>query len=230
MPMPTAADKKPMLDHRGAVILCDYIDRMQNGKYLLVGTHTHLICFDEQLIHPGLLCYVRAQVERQPPSGEQHRLVVQLISRDAAPNQEPIQRVEVHLRPPATPNEPLELPIRLPPMRVACPVPVVQLGDDEAIGLSYTVWAEMDGTTLASCPLNIIFRRPPPQEAAMNILTQDHPTGLEGLHIRQATPEQATAAMTVLPIAHDPDGTIALYRWLDQHGAQRGSQADMLGI
>ena len=133
-----------MFPARGAVILCDYLARMEKGKWLIVGTYTHWQT-TESVLHMGLIAYLRFQVEESRP----YTVRTLLIDRIRPSTEEPLIDISANVTT-TDPAMPIEACLRLPPFVITRPRP-------GAVRLHYTLWVEVDRSPLATCPLIIDF-------------------------------------------------------------------------
>lgn len=155
---------QPMQQYRGAVILCDHLDQMLNGKWAIIGTYTNLLV--RTPVHrfsQGLALYLRFQVERTG----RHPVSIRLLSRDGAPTAAPILQTrfdadvsDVH--------SPAEIGARLPPFSLRCPVDPASVQPGQQVPARFTIWVEVGGCLLATTPLTVIFAGPlePPRNEA----------------------------------------------------------------
>ncbi len=139
-----------MNEVRGAVILCDHLDQMQNGKWLIVGTYTRRIANGDTVDFPtGAKLYIRFQVERTGT----HAVELLFIDREKPSNAEPILRIAVNVEVHSI-DTPAEFSIVTQPFTIARPadrphgIPVVS---------TFTWLAKVGEHELASCPLIIQF-------------------------------------------------------------------------
>lgn len=141
---------------RGAVILAEYVQPMLNGRWLIGGTLTGVVCQRQVCEFPaGLSAYVRFQVER----AGSYPVSTVLVVRNASPTAPPLVdvRAEVQVR---DPNEPVQMAVPLPPFRVECPLalPAIPPGQESVVHLS--VLTLVGDQALAGSPLRISFRPP----------------------------------------------------------------------
>ena len=139
-----------MNEVRGAVILCDHLDQMQNGKWLIVGTYTRLMTKAE-VVHfsTGAKLYVRFQVEHTGA----HALELLFIDRDQPSNSEPIMRIGVNVEVHAI-DSPTEFSIVTQPFTISRPA---GRSRDATVVSTFTWLAKVGDHELASCPLIIQF-------------------------------------------------------------------------
>ncbi len=149
-------DISPMQINRGAVILCDHLDQMANGKWLIVGTYTRLMASQPTWTFPsGLAIYLRFQVEQ---TGS-YDVTIRLILLDRPPTSPPVIRndfkaqvLDVH--------HPVEMGIRTPPFTVHFPGDFNALQPGQAVPVRFAIWAEVGGCELSSTPLTVVFSKP----------------------------------------------------------------------
>lgn len=143
-------DAPPMLPARGAVILCDHLDRMAGGKWLIVGTYTRWQTAADHL--PMVLtAYLRIQVESDRPC----TVRTMLFDRGKPSTEDPLLDFST-IMVPNDPAMPIEAGLRLPPFLITRPRPA-------PVRLHYTLWVEVDRSPLATCPLIIDFLPESPQ-------------------------------------------------------------------
>lgn len=155
---PTLADMSdPMHAARGAVILAEYVQPMQSGRWLIGGTLTGVICTRQVCDFPaGLSAYLRFQVER----AGSYAVSTVLVVRNAPPNAPPLVdvRAEVQVR---DPNEPVQMAVPLPPFRVECPCSQAGIAPGQEAVVHLSVLTLVADQALAGSPLRISFRAAP---------------------------------------------------------------------
>jgi hypothetical protein len=142
--------------NRGAVILCDHLDQMANGKWLIAGTYTRLLA-NQPNCHfaTGLAIYLRFQVEQIGT----YDVTVKLILLDKSPTSPPVIRNDFK----ATVSDvhhPVELGIRTPAFTVHYPGDFAALQPGQSVPVRFAIWAEVGGCELASTPLTVVFSKP----------------------------------------------------------------------
>ena len=150
-----AMPDQPMQQYRGAVILCDHLDQMLNGKWAIVGTFTSiLVRTPVHRFSQGLALYLRFQVEQTG----RHPVAIRLLSRDA-PTAPPILQTAFEAEV-ADVNSPTEIGARLPPFSVRCPVDPATVKAGQQVAVGFAIWVDVGGCALASTPLTVVFGGP----------------------------------------------------------------------
>lgn len=144
---------QPMRDKRGTIILCDYLQPMGNGKWIIAGTFTHVTLMPGQQVVDllPLNVYLRFQVEQAGT----YECELLLIHRSLPSNASALSRHHFSVTL-VDPLVPCEIGCQLPPFRVQCPK-IPGIASNEAIGVPLLLWLKVDGADLATCPLNVIF-------------------------------------------------------------------------
>jgi len=138
---------------RGAVILCDHLYPTERDKWIIAGTFNNLTTREKEIdLKNGIDAYVRFVVE----TPGKHRGSLLLIDGSRDSTKEPLMRLEfeVEVR---DPRFPIEMPVKIPPFKVQRPPIPAGRKPGEKIGLRMIVWLEVDGSTLATSPLDLIF-------------------------------------------------------------------------
>jgi hypothetical protein len=152
----TNPSRPPMDAVRGTIMLCDQVYPTAGGKWIIAGTYTNWWTSESPLVFTGgLSVYIRFQVEQ---SGD-YPCRILLIDRMRSANDPPIVEVGLTARI-SDPLEPFELGLKFPQFGVKCPIDPGQIPAGRPIGLVLSVWLQVLGKDLASCPLRVIFRNP----------------------------------------------------------------------
>lgn len=151
---PSSQDQ-PTNEIRGTIILCDHLYFTDDKKYIIAGTYTTWrVGSGKDMIdfHAGIFVYGRIQVER----AGQYKGSVKLIHKAMPPGTAPIQEFDLYvdMRDPLTP---FEFGCQLKPFTVDCPEDLSNAPEGSAFGVRLGLWLEIEGKSIASCPLNVIF-------------------------------------------------------------------------
>ncbi len=149
-------DSQPMKDVRGAIILCDYVGRLDTGKWLIAGTYDSMLVHQAECpFHAGLNLYLRCQLESQG----KYPFRLKLIQRDLPPTVDPLMEMhgEIEVK---DARGTIETGFRTPPFTVHFPGDFSRLAPDQAIAINLLIWANVGGHVLANSPFRIIFSQP----------------------------------------------------------------------
>jgi len=148
---------RPTMDAvRGTILLCDQVYPTTGGKWIIAGTYTNWWTSSSPLVFTGgLSIYIRFQVEQ--PADYPCRIL--LFDRMQPSNVPPIVEVGMVARI-TDPLEPFELGLKLPQFGIVSPIPPEQIPAGKPVGVILSVWLQVNGKDLASCPLRIIFCNP----------------------------------------------------------------------
>lgn len=140
---------------RGAVILAEYIQPMYNGRWIIGGTLTGIICFKQSHHFQNVMAYLRFQVDHAGKFPVSTRLIV----RNAVPHAQPLADVKGEADV-TNPLEPTQCACSLPSFVVQCPRPIAELGPGQSVTIQMAVECRVGDSDLASSPLIITFRNP----------------------------------------------------------------------
>ncbi|MEK7415446.1 MAG: hypothetical protein AAB263_19235 [Planctomycetota bacterium] len=150
-------DQQSMQSVRGSVILCDYLNRMEGGKWLIAGTYNRITVVGPQW-QGSLTMFVRMQTEQ---AGD-HLVHVRVMASHLPMTAPPLTSTQLNVRVP-NPNLPIDCGIHTPIIRMDCPVPYADLLPGQVAPLRLTIWVEVGGHTLSTAPLELAFVKPPDQ-------------------------------------------------------------------
>jgi len=149
----------PMDPVRGAIIMCDHLDQMQNGKWLIVGTHQRWYVRGDILDLPkGINLYLRFQREKSGP----FQGALKLVARDLSSLLPPLLEISFE-GVVKDPNLPVEVGFATPAVSFARPNDENKSHDP--LVLTYTWLLKVDGHDVASAPLIIQYSAKDPSHA-----------------------------------------------------------------
>lgn len=143
---------------RGTLILCDYLQPMNGGKWLIAGTHNTVMA------PPGMpvlevrgWLYLRLQVEH----ARSYQAKITLVDRNAPGNSAPLFDLDATLMI-QNPLDPFEMGLPLPPLNFPRPPSPPDAPSEHQANIKLHLRLNVDGIDVASTPLSLVFFSGPP--------------------------------------------------------------------
>lgn len=146
-----------LLKDRGTIILCDQLYPTVGNKWVIAGTYDTAMAAAGAREHiiSGFWLYLRLQCETV---GE--KLVnIKLVVRDLPPTYPALHETDLK-RKCTNPVRPMEFGYQFPGISVQCPVEPEEIEVGKPLALNLLFWLKVNGASIASSPLTIIFRNP----------------------------------------------------------------------